>query len=147
MHATAFAPGRHLARLGSVGLTYVNVEMANPTRPARRRAIRFLADSGAIYSLAPAPLLKSLGIRPIRRDTFELADGSRMRRGVGLALFRIGRKLGGSEVIFGGARDEPLIGAVTLEALGLELDPVRRRLRQTRLLMAGFRGPRVRRSA
>jgi clan AA aspartic protease len=122
-----------------VGLTYVDVEMANPARPSRRRALRFLVDSGAIYSLAPAPLLRSLGIRPIRRDSFELADGSRMRRQVGLALFRIGRKLGGSEVIFGGARDEPLLGAVTLEALGLELDPARRRLRPTRLLMAGFR--------
>lgn len=127
-----------------MGLTYVDAELAAPARPNQRERVRFLVDSGAIYSLAPTPVLRRLGIRRLRRDEFELADGSTMRRQVGLALFRIGNTLGGSEVIFGGPRDEPLLGAVTLEALGFELDPVRRRLRRTRLLMAGFRA-RVRR--
>jgi clan AA aspartic protease len=122
-----------------VGLTYVDVELAGPSQPKRRERVRFLVDSGAIYSLAPTPVLRRLGIRPLRREEFELADGSPMHRDVGLALFRIGKKLGGSEVIFGRPQDEPLLGSVTLEALGLELDPVRRRLRRTRLLMAGFR--------
>jgi len=122
-----------------MGLTYVEAQLAAPGRPRRRERVRFLVDSGAIYSLAPAPLLRRLGIRPLRRDSFELADGSTMRREVGLALFRIGKTLGGSEVIFGAPRDERLLGALTLEALGFELDPVRRRLRRTRLLMAGFR--------
>lgn len=127
-----------------MGLTYVDAELASPTRPTRREHVRFLVDSGAIYSLAPSSVLRRLGIRPLRREEFELADGSTMRRPVGLALFRIGNTLGGSEVIFGGPRDEPLLGAVTLEALGFELDPVRRRLRRTRLLMAGFRARRSR---
>jgi predicted aspartyl protease len=122
-----------------VGLTYVDAELAEPSRPRRRERVRFLVDSGAIYSLAPAPVLRRLGIPRLRREEFELADGSKMRRTVGLALFRIGKTLGGSEVIFGRPQDEPLLGAVTLEALGFELDPVRRRLRRTRLLMAGFR--------
>lgn len=122
-----------------MGLMHVDAELAEPSRPKRWERVRFLVDSGAIYSLAPAPILRRLGIRPLRREEFELADGSTMRRPVGLALFRIHNKLGGSEVIFGGPRDEPLLGAVTLEALGFELDPVRRRLRRTRLLMAGFR--------
>jgi predicted aspartyl protease len=125
-----------------MGLTYVDAELAAPARPRRRERIRFLVDSGAIYSLAPGRVLRRLGIRPLRREEFELADGSTMRRAVGLALFRIGNKLGGSEVIFGSPGDEPLLGAVTLEALGFELDPVRRRLRRTRLLMAGFRSRR-----
>lgn len=122
-----------------MGLTYVEADLARPDRANRQERVRFLVDSGAIYSLAPAPILRRLGIRPLRREVFELADGSTMRRDVGLALFRIGRTLGGSEVIFGAPGDEPLLGAVTLEALGFELDPARRRLRRTRLLMAGFR--------
>jgi predicted aspartyl protease len=124
-----------------MGLTYVDAELANPAGPGRRERVRFLVDSGAIYSLAPSAVLRRLGIRALRREEFELADGSTMRRQVGLVLFRVGNTLGGSEVIFGGSRDEPLLGAVTLEALGFELDPVRRRLRRTRLLMAGFRRP------
>lgn len=122
-----------------MGLTYVDADIANPSARSRRTRVRFLVDSGAIDSFVPAPILRRLGVRPLRRDELELADGSRMRRSVGLALFRVEGKLGGSEVIFGGVRDEPLLGAVTLEAVGLELDPVRRRLRRARLLMAGFR--------
>src|SRR5262249_34057275 len=118
---------------------FVDAELAAPSRPKRLERVRYLVDSGAIHSLAPAAVLRRLGISPLRRDEFELADGSMMRRTVGLALFRIGNKLGGSEVIFGRPPDEPLPGAVTLEALGLELDPVRRRLRRARPLMAGFR--------
>jgi predicted aspartyl protease len=125
--------------MSRMGLAYVDAELASPSRPKRLEQVRFLVNSGAIYSLVPARVLRRLGIRPLRHDHFELADGGTMRRAVGLALFRIGTKLGGSDVIFGGPRDEPLLGAVTLQALGLELDPVRRRLRRTRLLMAGFR--------
>lgn len=128
-----------------MGLTYVDAELSSPTNRKRGERVRFLVDSGAIYSLAPSAVLRRLGIRALRREEFELADGSTMRRRVGLALFRIGNTLGGSEVIFGGPRDEPLLGAVTLEALGFELDPVRRRLRRTRLLMAGFRARTTRR--
>lgn len=139
MPSSWYRVGRSGASIYDVGLTYVDAELAEPSRPSRRERVRFLVDPGAIYSLAPAPILRRLGIRPLRREEFELADGSTMRRLVGLALFRVSNKLGGSEVIFGGPRDEPLLGAVTLEALGFELDPVRRRLRRTRLLMAGFR--------
>ena len=34
-----------------VGLTYVEAELAAPNRPKRRQQVRFLVDSGAIYSL------------------------------------------------------------------------------------------------
>ena len=43
---------------------------------------------------------------------------------------------GASKVIFGRRGDARLIGAVALEELGLMLDPLKRRLRPLRLMLA-----------
>jgi len=94
---------RWLARIRRMGLTFIDAELAAPGRPRRWEGIRFRVDSGAISSLAPGRVLRRLGIRPLRREDFELADGSTMRRRVGLALFRVGNKVGGSEVDFASA--------------------------------------------
>jgi hypothetical protein len=39
-------------------------------------------------------------------------------------------------VVFGRRGDASLLGVMTLEALGLQLDPLRRRLRPLRLMIA-----------
>ena len=43
---------------------------------------------------------------------------------------------GGAPVIFGEPGDEPLLGATTLESLGLVLDPFKRRLIPMRMMLA-----------
>jgi hypothetical protein len=35
----------------------------------------FLVDSGAIYSVVPEPILKSLEIKPLAQQEFRLANG------------------------------------------------------------------------
>jgi hypothetical protein len=42
-------------------------------------------------------------------------------------------------VIFGEEGDEPLLGATTLESLGLVLDPFKRRLIPMRMLLVSLR--------
>ena len=37
-----------------------------------------LVDTGATYTLAPASVLRRLGVEPIGRQTFLIADGSRV---------------------------------------------------------------------
>jgi predicted aspartyl protease len=88
-----------------------------------------LADSGARYSVVPAAVLARLGIRPERTETFTLADGTSIRRRLGIARFELGGRRAASTVIFGKAGDSALLGVVTLEELGLMIDPLRRRLR------------------
>ncbi len=95
-----------------------------------------LVDSGAIYSVVPTAVLRRLGIPPRRRETFTLADGSHVRRSVGLAIFELEGREGGSQVIFGAQGDACLLGAVTLEELGLMLDPLKRQLRPLKLMLA-----------
>ena len=59
-------------------------------------------DSGAIYSVVPATILRKLGIKPLRgKEEFRLANGSKIERRKGIALFRYEAKEGGADVIFG----------------------------------------------
>jgi hypothetical protein len=51
-------------------------------------------------------------------------------------VFRLGERVGGSDVIFGEAGDINLLGALTLESLGLLLDPLERELRELPRLLA-----------
>ena len=50
-----------------MGLTFLELEVANPARPDVAEKLEFLIDSGATYSVVPAAVLDRLGIDPIRR--------------------------------------------------------------------------------
>jgi predicted aspartyl protease len=125
-----------------MGLTVLRIEVANPAKPRISEDVEFLIDSGAIYSVVPAKILRKLGIKPLRgEEEFRLADGSAIYRRKGIALFRYGDKEGGADVIFGEPGDSTLLGALTLEALGLALDPLKRDLKPLPMILAGWRPP------
>jgi predicted aspartyl protease len=68
----------------AMGLTVLNVEVGNPARPQVTQELEFLIDSGAVYPVVPARVLKKLGIKPIAKEEFRLAGGSRIVRRKGL---------------------------------------------------------------
>ena len=110
-------------------LTTVELEVANPRQPERRVQVEALVDSGAILSVVPEAILRELGIAPVEERRFFLADGSAVTRRVGNAhWFYAGRETV-APVLFGEEGDATLLGALTMEALGLALDPCRRGLR------------------
>ena len=119
-----------------MGLTVLNVDVANPSKPKASVAVEFLIDSGAVYSVVPARLLRKLKIKPIEKQQFRLANGERIVRKKGIALFRYGGRAGGADVIFGEVGDSALLGATTLESLGLSLDPLKRELKQLPMRLA-----------
>jgi len=122
-----------------VGLTVLELEVGNPANPQVTEKIEFLIDSGAIYSLVPTPVLERLGIQPRVTQEFRLADGSKIARKKGGALFRYGERVGVADVIFGEEGDSVLLGSFTLEALGLSLDPLRRELRPLPMMLASLK--------
>jgi clan AA aspartic protease len=122
-----------------MGLIYVRASIANPAKPRRSVRLKFLVDSGARYSVVPAPLLRQLGIKPGKTKTFTLADGSEIKRSLGVARFRIDSEEGTSPVIFGEKGDSILLGSLSLEALGLILDPFKRELRPLPMMLAPHR--------
>lgn len=111
-----------------MGLTFLDIEVGNPATPDVTRPVRFSIDSGAIYSVVPTSVLTELGIKPLAEETFRLANGDKIVRKKGIALFRYADRVGGADCIFGEESDSTLLGAFTLESLGLSLDPLRREL-------------------
>lgn len=124
-----------LVILGVVGLTYLFAGIANPARPGKSSRLKFLVDSGAAYSIVPGTVLNRLGIKPRTKRTFILADGTEIKRKMASALFLYQGEEGASPVIFGEKGDSTLLGVVSLEALGVFLDPLRRELRPLPLIL------------
>ena len=118
-----------------MGLTYVTVNISNPASPKRSKRKKLLVDTGAFNSVVPEGVLKAIGIRPHKRDTFLLADGSRITRDVGIALLQVNGKRAASEVIFGKSKDGVLLGVIALESLGLSVDPRTGKLKSVPLLL------------
>ena len=79
-----------------MGLTVLALAVANPARPDITQSVDFLVDSGAIYSVVPAPVLRRLGIEPLAEQEFRLANGTRIVRKKGVAVFRYGDRVGGA---------------------------------------------------
>ena len=122
-----------------MGLTYIKASIANPASPKRSTELAFLVDSGAVYSVIPARVLRKLGVKPHSKRSFILADGSEITRRMGDVHFHFDNRRATSTVVFGEKDDSTLFGAVTLESFGLILDPMKRELRALPMLLVSKR--------
>ena len=117
-----------------MGITYVEGIARGPG--GKEEAVRFLVDSGATYSLLPKLAWEAIGLVPKREMTFTLADGSTVVRRVSECYVLLPQGEGHTPVILGEPGDEALLGVVTLEILGLVLNPFNRTLQPMRMLLA-----------
>lgn len=117
-----------------VGLSYVEGTVRGPTGKEQR--VRFLIDSGATYSLLTEPVWQAIGLAPKREVRFTLADGTTISRSVGECHVTLEHGDVHTPVVLGQpGDDQPLLGVVTLEELGLVFDPFRRVLHPMRALL------------
>jgi predicted aspartyl protease len=118
-----------------MGMTKLLLDVGNPANPDRWETVDCLVESGATYSVIPTEVLEGLGIIVTGRQEFTVANCERISRKKGIAAFRYGERIGGADVVFGEEGDASLLGAFTLEALGLALDPLKRELRELPMLL------------
>ena len=112
-----FLPKRYVAcHHASMGLTYIDAQVSNN---GENENVTLLVDSGASYTVLPKPVWKALRLRPERSVSCELADGTRLERSVSECRISMSEGQAHTPVILGDDSDEPLLGAVTLELLGL----------------------------
>ena len=116
-----------------MGTFNVDLRIGNPDL-ASWETVNALVDTGATFSMAPASLLYRLGVEPAETVEFELAGGETVEYGTGWAAFSAAGRNGRARIIFG-PDGEYLMGATTLEDLGLMVDPVNYRLIPTRRLL------------
>lgn len=116
-----------------MGITYIE----GTVRGAEgEETVRFLVDSGATYSLLTRKAWTNIGLEPKRNLVFTLADGTQIERQVSECYIVLPQGEGHTPVILGENNDEALLGSVTLEVLGLVLNPFTRELQPKRMMLA-----------
>lgn len=118
----------------TMGLPYLSGVVSGPT--GVQKTLHFLVDSGATYSLLPDGDWQAIGLAPKRSMRFTLADGTSIERQVSECHIALSQGEAHTPVILGEPGDEALLGVVTLEILGLVLDPFKRTLQPMRMLLA-----------
>jgi clan AA aspartic protease len=114
----------------TMGATHVTVAVSNPSDPQQRWEGLFLVDTGSIDCMAPGKYLRSIGIHPRSKRTYELADGSEIKLDIGVASVEFMGELVGVTIIFGEDDIEPILGLTALESVGIEVDPQNQRLKR-----------------
>lgn len=100
------------------------------------RTFEALVDTGAGYSVVPRPILESLGCQPIRTQRVVLADGRAEEWVVSQVEVECEGRRATTPVLMGPPAGPILLGATTLEELGLGIDPLNRRLIPVDLYLA-----------
>ena len=125
-----------------MGIAYVHAWLRRPDGREATRNVRFLVDSGAIYSVLLEETWQALRLRPEREVEFTLVDGTPINRDVSECRFEIRGTAATSPVVLGEEHDRALLGAVTLETLGLMLNPLTREILPMRMALSHLRGSR-----
>lgn len=113
-----------------MGLTHVTVTLKEMGKKKKRYRATFLVDTGATDSLAPSAELRKIGIKPIGKMAYELADGSLQEFEFGLAQIEFMGEITAGRVIFGADDVEPLLGVTALESVGILVDPANQTLKR-----------------
>lgn len=113
----------------------VKIKMINPQNGKKMCELNLVADTGSIYSVVSVEELSKIGITPRYEREFKTIDGKKIRRKVGIAIFKYKEYEGGAPVIFGEKEDMNVLGVTALEAMGLEVDPVNKELKPVELLL------------
>lgn len=100
----------------------------NPAEPARTEEFEVWVDTGASYSWLSRQRLEALGIRATRRKEFRTIEGRLVEQELAPVFVRVNGYIGGDTVVLAEPGDAEVMGAFTLESLGLTVDPVEKKL-------------------
>ena len=110
-----------------MGLTRVAVELSRMNSPEENGQYtynaEFLVDTGAMDSIAPASELRKVGIQPVGKRIYEFANGEVQEYEHGIAQVSFMGEVTWTDIIFGPADTEPILGVITLENANFLVDP------------------------
>ena len=112
----------------------VRVTIAHPLERQRQQEVELLVDTGATFSWVPRVILEHLGLPRLQRQPFQTADGRVIERETAGGLVQLDGKEAIVTLVLGEPQDGCLLGATTLESLGLAVHPIRRQLVPQQLL-------------
>src|SRR5437016_1600725 len=109
-----------------MGLVYIHGKLTGKDK--KKETVKFLVDSGASYTLLPKDVWEKLQLKPKKKLTFTLADGTEVERNISECYIEILDEEGHTPVILGEEGDDALLGTFTLEEFGFMLNPFSRTL-------------------
>jgi aspartyl protease family protein len=109
-----------------VSVFSVKLTIWNPAQPSRSEEVEAMVDTGASYSWISASRLAGLGIGPARRMTFRTIEGRMIEREIAAVFVNVDGYMGGDNVVMAPEGESEVVGAFTLEGLGLAADPVKK---------------------
>jgi clan AA aspartic protease len=113
-----------------MGLTRITVKLKSLGSSNGTYEAEFLVDTGATDSLAPGSDLSRIGVQPVGRKAYELANGQLVEYEFGLVEIAFMDEVTAGRIIFGPDGVEPILGVTALESVGITLDPASRTLRK-----------------
>jgi len=113
-----------------MGHVYADVRLSDPEQKHVKQ-MKMLVDTGATHLCIDESIAKDLDLPVLTEELLEIADGRKVRAKASVSWIEINKRKALVQVrIFDVS--EPVIGAFTLEALGLQVDPASGELKQTR---------------
>jgi predicted aspartyl protease len=106
----------------------VKLKVWNPTDPSRFAELEAWADTGAAYSWISRSRLDPLAVQKVRRLQFRTIEGHTVERDLAAVFLSADGYTGGDNVVIAEAGDLEVLGAHSLESLGLAVDPVHKKL-------------------
>jgi len=106
----------------------VKVKVWNPADPERFAEAEVWADTGAAYSWISKSRLEPLGVQKVRRLQFRTIEGHTVERDLAAVFLSTDGYTGGDNVVVAESGDLEVLGAHSLESLGLAVDPVHKKL-------------------
>jgi clan AA aspartic protease len=113
-----------------MGLSRVTVRLRSLSSPNGTYQAEFLVDTGATDSLVPASELNRMGVQPVGKTAYELANETVQEYHFGLVEIAFMDEITAGRVIFGPDNAEPLLGVTALESAGITIDPASRTLKR-----------------
>ena len=106
----------------------------NPSSPENVQELDALVDTGAAFSWISRQRLESLGLRPSRRMSFRSIDGRVMERDMTAVYIASAGYSAPDMVVMAESGEMEVLGAHSIEGLGLAADPVQKKLTPTIML-------------
>jgi len=116
-----------------VGRVWVDAVIGNPFT-GRSVSARAFIDTGATYSVIPRRVFVELQLPVIGRRIVVTARGS-VELDECLGVVEVMGRRAYSHILVSEDVDTPLIGTVTLETLGFEVDPITGRLKEAKIFL------------
>jgi len=121
-----------------VGFVKTKVRVSNPANPSKYAELELLADAAATFTFIPGAITQETDVEANAKFKLRTADGRFIERDGSTLWLKVEGKSYKVPVILGKEGDVPVLGISTLEILGLEVDPVAKKLKPTEYLLLQF---------